>query len=91
MTPDALAALSRRGFLKTSGALIVGFSMARSGDAQNGGPSPDVRVLTSLASPDKYYRTVVRLPDESANTRHNNPTTINLCYVALSLGPSGDD
>src|SRR5580658_1203915 len=40
MTPDALAALSRRGFLKTSGALIVGFSMARSGDAQNGGPSP---------------------------------------------------
>jgi ABC-type microcin C transport system duplicated ATPase subunit YejF len=43
----------------------------------NGGPSPDVRVLTSLTSPDKYYRTVVRLLDESANTRHNNPATIN--------------
>ena len=40
MTPNALAALSRRGFLKTSGALIVGFSMAGSGDAQIGGPSP---------------------------------------------------
>jgi nicotinate dehydrogenase subunit B len=40
MTPNALAALSRRGFLQTSGALIVGFSMARSSEAQIGGPSP---------------------------------------------------
>jgi nicotinate dehydrogenase subunit B len=50
MTPDALAALarngfSRRGFLKTSGALIVGFSIAEGqSDAQGpggpGGPSP---------------------------------------------------
>src|SRR5208337_2938691 len=50
MTPDALAALarsgfSRRNFLKTSGALIVGFSIAdRVAEAQGpggaGGPSP---------------------------------------------------
>jgi nicotinate dehydrogenase subunit B len=50
MTTDALAALrrsgfSRRGFLKTSGALIVGFSIAdRQAEAQGpggpGGPSP---------------------------------------------------
>lgn len=50
MTPDAVAALSRsgfsrRGFLKTSGALIVGFSIAdRIAEAQGpggaGGPSP---------------------------------------------------
>jgi CO/xanthine dehydrogenase Mo-binding subunit len=40
MTPDARIALSRRGFLKTSGALIVGFSMggelAKVGNAQFG-------------------------------------------------------
>ncbi len=45
MTPDAVAALTRRGFLKTSGALIVGFSIAdRIAEAQGpggaGGPSP---------------------------------------------------
>ncbi len=44
MTPDALAALarsgfSRRGFLKTSGVLIVGFSITdRTAEAQEGGP-----------------------------------------------------
>jgi len=50
MTPDALAALSRRGFLKTSGALIVGFSMARSGHAQAGGPSPGSPPINQLDS-----------------------------------------
>ena len=40
MTSGALAALSRRGFLQTSGALIVGFSLVRPGEAQFGRPSP---------------------------------------------------
>jgi nicotinate dehydrogenase subunit B len=60
MTPDALAALarsgfSRRTFLKTSGALIVGFSIAEGqGDAQGpggpGGPSPGSPPLNQVDS-----------------------------------------
>ena len=63
MTPDALAALtrsgfSRRGFLKTSGALIVGFSIAdRTAEAQGpqgpggaGGPSPGSPPIIQLDS-----------------------------------------
>ena len=60
MTSDALAALarngfSRRGFLKTSGALIVGFSMAdRFAEAQGpggaGGPSPGSPPLNQVDS-----------------------------------------
>jgi CO/xanthine dehydrogenase Mo-binding subunit len=60
MTPDALGALassgfSRRGFLKTSGALIVGFSIAdRQAKAQGpgggGGPSPGSPPLNQLDS-----------------------------------------
>jgi nicotinate dehydrogenase subunit B len=60
MTPDALAALacsgfSRRGFLKTSGALIVGFSVTeRQSDAQGpgggGGPSPGSPPINQLDS-----------------------------------------
>lgn len=59
MTQDARRALhhsgfSRRGFLKTSGALIVGFSMAdvTSGPAfaQSGGPSPGSPPLNQLDS-----------------------------------------
>jgi nicotinate dehydrogenase subunit B len=60
MTPDALAALacsgfSRRGFLKSSGALIVGFSVTeRQSDAQGpggaGGPSPGSPPINQLDS-----------------------------------------
>ena len=64
MTPDALAALarsgfSRRGFLKTSGVLIVGFSITdRSAEAQvggapgggAGGPSPGSPPINQLDS-----------------------------------------
>jgi nicotinate dehydrogenase subunit B len=60
MTPDARAALvdngfSRRGFLKTSGALIVGFSIAdRFAEAQgpggSGGPSPGSPPLNQVDS-----------------------------------------
>ncbi len=57
MTPDALAALarsgfSRRGFLKTSGALIVGFRIAdRQAEAQGpGGPSPGSPPINQLDS-----------------------------------------
>src|SRR5580693_2086539 len=60
MTPDALAALarsgfSRRGFLKTSGALIIGFRIAdQLADAQGpgggGGPSPGSPPLNQLDS-----------------------------------------
>ena len=56
MTPDAKAALarsgfSRRNFLKTSGALIVGFSlMERQGNAQGRGPSPGSPPLNQVDS-----------------------------------------
>ena len=55
MTPDALAALSRRGFLKTSGALIVGFSVLdQAAEAQGpgggGGPSPGSPPINQLDS-----------------------------------------
>jgi len=50
MTSDALAALSRRGFLKTSGALIVGFTMVRPSEGQFGGPSPGAPPMNQLDS-----------------------------------------
>ncbi len=59
MTEDARRALdrsgfSRRGFLKTSGALIVGFSMAdfaaRPAHAQGGGPTPGAPAMNQLDS-----------------------------------------
>ena len=55
MTPDALAALSRRGFLKTTGALIVAFSVAdRVTNAQGpggaGGPLPGSPPLNQVDS-----------------------------------------
>jgi nicotinate dehydrogenase subunit B len=55
MTKDALAALSRRGFLKTSGALIVGFSIAdpvanAQGPGGAGGPSPGSPPLNQVDS-----------------------------------------
>ncbi len=56
MTPDAKAALarsgfSRRNFLKTSGGLIVGFSiMERQGNAQGRGPSPGSPPLNQVDS-----------------------------------------